>query len=490
LPVYAPTSATLTIGNASTAAAFTGTAFVTTDPTTNALSYAVGVGDVLVVSGVGRMEVESVTDATHLVLAAPWPAATQTAISVSGSPGWYIIRNSVPAYGYTAKAIQDVLAIGSDGSPDMSRTVDDGTARAKVRMTGSQVQLAVGPTGTADGALKVALQIDPATGIVSWPNGFKEYIMGRRNRLLNGAFRIAQGGTTFTITNGLLVYTLDQWLITNVTGVTITVSRIAAPAGFRGRSALNITATGVPAGGYVDITHRVEADAVYDCDGKDCTYSFDLNASTTAGTLSGATYAQANSAADNGTFSSLIMPVSGFTFTSGVTSTGKIVPFPAANTVGLKNGAQIALRFTQNTSAGNISISLGYPQFERGTVANDFELPGLNERQACQWYFESSYADGVAPGTAFTGGGDGYNYAHAVAAFGQSITYQTRKRTVPTITTYDQAGTANKCSYYNGSTFVGGGSIGSYATPHLVYFQANIAGAASTNFQFTTNARL
>lgn len=171
LPVYSPTGATLTVANGTRAAAFTGTTLVATNPTTGALEYAAGVGDHLVVSGVGAALIESITDATNLVLAEHWDYPTQSSITAQGTPGWYIIRNSVPAFGSNAKAINDLLAKGSDSSPDQSRTIDNGAARMKLRINASGVpEIAVGAAGAADAALLPSIRIDPATGTVTFPN--------------------------------------------------------------------------------------------------------------------------------------------------------------------------------------------------------------------------------------------------------------------------------------------------------------------------------
>jgi hypothetical protein len=167
LPVYAPVGATLSIANAAVAATFTGTAFVTTDPATGAPVYAVGVGDALVVSGVGAAIIESITDATHLVLGQPWTALSQVSITSQGTPGWYIVRNSVPSFGSVAKAINDVLARGGDDSPLVSLTIDNGGARMKFRVVSGVPEIAVGPTGTPDGSLISVLRFNTSVGSVS-----------------------------------------------------------------------------------------------------------------------------------------------------------------------------------------------------------------------------------------------------------------------------------------------------------------------------------
>jgi hypothetical protein len=206
LPVYSPVGATLSIANSSRNAAFTGTAFVTKDSATGAPTYQVGVGDTLVVSGIAVGTIESITNATNLQLAAPWSGATQTSLASSGNPGWYIIRNSVPPYGAAAKAIQDLLSLGSDKYPDTSRTYDDGTARMKLRFVGGLPTISAGVSGAADSALIDAFQIDPATGRASMPKGYAGYQAGSTGPSIQTALSLAAsfgGGVVYVVNHGV-----------------------------------------------------------------------------------------------------------------------------------------------------------------------------------------------------------------------------------------------------------------------------------------------
>lgn len=431
LPVYSPASSTATATNASRTVTFTGTALQSVNSTTGATEYAAGVGDLFVVQGVGAKIVESVDSPTQITLTDPWSAATQSGVS-----NWYIIRNSVPAYGSTAKAIQDVLAIGGDTSPNTSYTIDDGTARLKARLSGGAAQIAVGPTLATDAALKAAVQIDPATGVVSFPNGMKEYALGLRNRVINGAFRIWQRGTSFSSPAG--TYTADRWF-TSASGGTYIVSKIAAPAGFRAPDALNIASTGTPASGFIDLNSRFEGAQLSDLEGVASTVSFDTVGATSAGSIIGTVFIITNTALDNGTFSSVATAV-GF----GFPATGQKVTVPIPAVTGLKNGAMLLIRIIQLSAIGNANVSYGSIQWEKGAVANDFEFrPLALELLMCQRFFEKSYALGTAPGTvttvgqasAFMGG-----FPSAGTFIGANfVSYRTLKRVSPTVTFYSAA---------------------------------------------------
>jgi hypothetical protein len=384
LSVYSPTSSTATATNGLRTVSFTGTALSSINSTTGATEYAVGVGDLFVVQGVGSKPIESVDSATQITLTEPWSAATQTGVA-----NWYIIRNSVPAYGATAKAIQDVLAIGGDTSPNTSYTVDDGTARIKLRSNSGNPQLAVGATGAADGALNGAIQITQAgaapgnpAGAVQFPFGVKEYVVGFRNPVINGDFSVWQMGTT--VAPGFSAYWADQWSASYSTPAP-TISQVAAPAGFRGQKAAQITVTGAAAGTLLDLVQRFKGRQLQDIDSQAATLSFDLNATTTAGTLSGSLILKANTALDNGTFSSTLANV-GFTIPVG---SGKVVvPLTTAQTAGLKNGAALDIRLAQAGGTGNWTVYLGSVQLEKGVVANDFEyLPLALVSTLCKRFY-------------------------------------------------------------------------------------------------------
>jgi hypothetical protein len=385
-PLYAPVSSTVTVANGALTASFTGTAFVSTDPS-GVQVFAIATADELIVDGVASVKIKNIVDPTNVTLMTPWPAASQVAIP-AGS--YYIVRNTLSPNAAVQKTMNDVLNAGSDLSPFGAVTVDDTTARLKARLKGGVAVISVGATGATDtGAggtpiLKDAISIDPATGVVSFPVGMKEYQLGFRNRLINGNFDVAQFGTTFTFGAGAAAnYCLDRWFVFSTT-IAVTATKVAPPAGFRGTSALNLVGTALGAAGFINLGQRFEAQMVADLDSVASTLSFDLNATTTAGSLTGTLQLALNSALDNGTFNS---NVSNIAFTIPIGSGKVIVPITAAQTAGIKNGGQISFVFTQNASSGNPNITIGAVQLERGVVANDFEFRTIQiVRQLCRWY--------------------------------------------------------------------------------------------------------
>ncbi len=91
-------------------------------------------------------------------------------------------------------------------------------------------------------------------------------------------------------------------------------------------------------------------------------------------------------------------------------------------------------------------------QLEVGSYATPFEHRSFgDELRRCQRYYEKSYAYGTAPGTA---GDNGRRLRRVCATATNQVqiieeTYQVKKRTTPTVTTYSTDGTSGKMSIYN-----------------------------------------
>lgn len=394
------TQGTATVANGSRTVSFSGASLISADPSNAAVSiYVAGEGDKFIVDGVGVASIASVDSASQITLDAPWPYASQTAVA------YKIRRYNEVKTGEVAKYIQAAQTVGQDANPFVSFAIDDGVARGKLRETGGNIEVAVGPAGTADGLLKAAMRADPASGYASFPNGYKHNNPGFRNRVINGNFDIWQRGTTGVA--GLYafpVYSADRWIIYNSTGTSASFSKVSAPAGFVGQQAINVAATGVAPGGYVDIRQRNEGRQLADLDSKACALSFDLNASTSAGTLSGQVVLYANTALDNGTYSTVLFSAN---FTVPVGSNRVTVSIPAGNTAGLKYGADCVVRLIQNTSAGDVSVTLGAVQLEADPSgagrANDFEFRPLPiELALCQRYAQLVGCGAVGKATGAT----------------------------------------------------------------------------------------
>ncbi|MCB1534501.1 MAG: DUF2793 domain-containing protein [Rhodoblastus sp.] len=299
-------------------------------------------------------------------------------------------------------ALLTARAAGEGGTGDLRVALNKSTAGATVSQlyqTNYSGRAETGLAGddnfhlkvSADGSLwKEALNVDSASGAVSFPNGLAHDNPGFRNRLINGNFDIWQRGVSFVAPANSSINTADRWkFLPYNTGASATVSRIAAPTGFRGQNAINAQATGVPANGIFAFAQRFESQMVADLDSQSCVVSFDCNASTTAGGLTGGWVLSANTAVDNGTFS----VVAGYgSFTLPVGSGVVKIAMTAAQTANLKNGAELKIQFVQTGASGNPNVSIGAVQFEADPSgagkANPFEFRPLTvELAMCQRYY-------------------------------------------------------------------------------------------------------
>ncbi len=170
------------------------------------------------------------------------------------------------------------------------------------------------------------------------------HMAGFRNRVINGNFDVWQRGTTFAPLP--FQYCADRFFFDNSgTGASATISKATAPTGFRGRYALNIAASSLAVGGILDVGQRFESQAVYDMDSQACVLSFDISGTTSAGALTGIAFLSGNTAVDNGTFS---VPLGSVPFTVPAGASEVTVAFSAAQTAGLKNGAEVIIRTHPN----------------------------------------------------------------------------------------------------------------------------------------------
>lgn len=381
-PNYSLGTATAT--NGSVTVTFSGANLVQTDPTTGIVSSVCSVGDRFNVPGVGSGTIQAIDPGgEQITLAEPWGAPTQTGVAYT------IYRYSTPAQGVVLAAANSAITQGQDSNPVLSECVDDGTARFKMKNASGTPTLAVGPTGTADASLLPGIQFSPTTGAASFPNGAVPPADWSKNRVINGGFDVWQAGTSFTVGNGTAMYTADQWLPINRLGVSATVAKVAAPAGFSGQWGANMQATGASVGGSFDFSQRFEGQTTADMASKPLVLSFDVNASTSAGTLSGAIFFLCNSALDNGTFNTPGNGV-GIPFAIPVGSGRVSVPFPASETALLGNGCNFVIRFIQNGASGNPNVTIGAVQWEKGPVASPFSpKPISQELAACQRYYQT-----------------------------------------------------------------------------------------------------
>ncbi|MBU3890096.1 hypothetical protein [Methylosinus sp. KRF6] len=288
--------------------------------------------------------------------------------------------------------MQQLLARGDKDSPFTKFYVDDSTGRLVVDPHAGAPGLYVGQTGVSDAALLAALTADRATGRVSFPNGaeFPNGLLlpsvGMHNRIINGNFEIWQRGYNFTAVPGG-VYTADRWICYPGGGLgSVSANKAAPTSGFTGSTVFSAQGNGAPVGGQIHLVQRFEGQTMADIAGHDAMLSFDISASSSAGSISGVVYAHTNSALDNGTYANLCT-YTPFDIPAGVSRIEIPIAGAAIQNFGL--GGQIGILITQNSAPGNISLTIGAVQFERGPVANPFEYRhSAIEWALCERYFQ------------------------------------------------------------------------------------------------------
>lgn len=338
---------------------------------------------------------------------------------------------------------------------------------------------------------------DPGQGVIAAQNAVQlpQGAPVHDNRVINGNFDVWQLGTSLSVANNSGAYTADQWMANNnATGVTVSVTKGGLPAGFVGNNCINLSGNGVVAAGYCEIVQRFEAAQIADLDSKSIVLSFDLFASTSAGTLTGLVYCQTNSAPDNGSWSTLNWAPA-FTVTAG-SSQRVAVPIAGSANAGLKNGAVIGIRVQQNGSAANLSVSIGAVQLTKGPVAQPWAPKGVAREIAdCQRFFEKSYDLATAPGTATAVGVSlafgGISTATAWTV-SQSITFKASKRVDPTVTMYSPTtGSTGKVRDAISSVDIAGSAGGQGNNGFYWSATASASNAAfNINAHWTADARL
>lgn len=477
------TTGTATVAANATAVTLTGGGLLTVDAVTGANLYGAGRGDLFVVPGVGAKFIQSVNSATSITLVEPWTYGAQTAVTYA------IIRYSLPATGNVAKAVSDLYSQGADINPDVSRTIDDGTGRMKLKLANSDTLLAVGTTGVIDASLKPALGIDTATGQVSFPGGATTPMEWDNNRIINGGFDIWQRGTTSTVALNTAAYTADQWRVLAPVGVACNVSQVA---GLSSPFAINMQSSAVPLVQFLALSQRFEAAAVADLAGQPVTLSFDMITSASAGTITGLVQPLINTYKDSGTFNQPASSNPSFTpLASGRVS----VAFTPAQTANWAAGLELRIRFAKAAAAGDMNITVGAVTLEKGITTNTSWSPKplVRELLACQRYMQVSWPMGYTQANApypFSV----YSPSVAVAnagTFATGIIFDPPMRVSPTMSIYDTAGTLAKATFAG----VAGKTATLTACSAFAAYMTNSSGAAlaagsPVQFHWVADARL
>ena len=259
---------------------------------------------------------------------------------------------------------------------------------------------------------------------------------GRRNLIINGDMRIAQRGTS---ADGTSAYLLDRFKKqVGGTPANGTISQDTdTPDGFQNsqKATFSGSATFFQTGQQIEFNNfshllgeSVTVSVYYKSD-VDITLRIRHNTTTTDGTcLFGG--AGSSELSDKTLSASASWTRATHTFTINASSVA------------------ISVEFGTGALVSGDDIWITGVQLEAGSTASDFEHLNITEQiQLCERYFNKSYALSVAPGTANTIEGSiairNGNFTDNNSPFWH-VSFPTRMRTEPTVTTFDYAGNSGK----------------------------------------------
>ena len=274
--------------------------------------------------------------------------------------------------------------------------------------------------------------------------------INRKNVIINGNFDIWQRGTSFTGSK----YTADRWdVVVSGTGTTTTTQqaftlgqtdvpnepkyylRIAKSSGVSGAS-----------GGDV-LTQKVESVRTFA--GQTATLSFYAKASEST-TID--FFLKQHFGTGGSPSADVDQTPTGVSVTTSWQKFTVTQAFPSISgkTIGSNNDDYLEL-IMRIDNGSNASVDFAQIQWEKGSVATDFEIRPIGEELSlCQRYFEVTYDTPPS-----TWSGDHY-YDGVMQVYGSSLyipgqRFSVKKRTSPTLTFYTKTGTSGQISY-NGSS--------------------------------------
>lgn len=303
-------------------------------------------------------------------------------------------------------------------------------------------RLAVGSNGYT-----LVADSSTSTGLAYVPTFF-----AGKNKIINGDFGIWQRGTSFSGTNQL-IYTADRWQLNDFGGQTSNVARstftagTAPVSGYEGQYfATWSRGGGGTASSY--LTQKIEDVRTFA--GQTVTFSFWAKAAATE-TLD--FYIDQNFG--SGGSATVGSSSTSFTLTTSWTRYSFTVTLASISGKTVGTSSFLAPTFQVQTSQGAFTIDLWGVQLEAGSTVTQFQTATgtiQEELAACQRYYEKTYAQGTAPATStqsnMVGNPSGGINSTATGYFGYYIPFKVTKRSSPTITLYDAAGTSGKVSKY------------------------------------------
>jgi hypothetical protein len=308
-------------------------------------------------------------------------------------------------------------------------------------------------------------------------------ISGTRNRIINGDMRIDQrnAGAAVAFSGGANGYCLDRWFYFVGNGGAATVQRSSvAPPGFTNSLLYTVTTAdaSVAAGDYATLEQKVEGVNVADfafgtAAAGTVTLSFWVRSSvigtyyaTLRGSANNRVYVAEYSIGAANTWERKTLTIPGDTSGVWYTDSGVGVHVNFCLMVG-SNWQQAAGSWGSTTygfgssnqtnlmATNGATFYLTGVQLEAGSIATPFERRSYGHELAlCQRYFQDSVAHSTTGGAVAAG-------LTTTGELSAGITFKQSMRVAPSITLFDQAGTAGKVSRLNAGVSWNSGSSGS-----------------------------
>jgi hypothetical protein len=289
-------------------------------------------------------------------------------------------------------------------------------------------------------------------------------VSGRRNIVINGAMNVAQRATSVADVGASQGYfCTDRFKSTFVgTAARYTVSQDSdAPAGFSKCLKYDVTTadTSVAADEFHAITYQVEGQDISHfewgtSDAKQCTFSFYAKATTAQTVVVNFIRVTSGTSRSLSKAFSITTSYQRFTFTLPADTGGSA----QVETNGLGLSIHIGLGAGSNYTGGITGVAGVGSQLEVGSVATPFEHRSFGEELAlCQRYWYQS-ADNLAGGVGQGGMWFGENI-NTTECYGPGNNFPVNMRATPTITIYDNAGTAG-AAHTLGTADVAGITVG------------------------------